>query len=187
MLGINFASLGNDGNTKLTYNIQEISGDFTDGDEAQIWDNGRYVTVVYYSEEVAGKAGFYNLDGTLSTLTLSPGTALWLKSSSLKQATLAGKVLTGSQEVAIKGEKGWSLFASRTPIAIPVNDFVFTGLSDGDELQLWDGTRYTTVVYYSAEMAGVAGFYELNGQLSTRKVPVGSGFWIKSSNVVTME
>ena len=182
LLGINFASL-----TDTKYSIQQIVGDFADGDEAQLWDGTRYTTVVYYTEATAGQAGFYNDDGTLSTLSVSPGSALWLKSSSVKQVTLAGKVLVNAQSEPLEGNSGWSLFAARTPVATSVNAFSFKGLSDGDEMQIWDGGQYVSVIYYSAETAGMAGFYEETGTLSTREVPVGSGFWIKSAKTVTME
>ena len=132
-----------------------------------------------------GTEGFYGDDGALSTLRLERGSAVWVKSSTLTKATVAGKVAL-TEGNPVEGAKGWSLFAAKTPLATPVNDFRFSGLTDGDEMQIWDGQKYVTLFYFSADTMGTAGFYEDSGLLSEREVPVGNGFWIKSQAVVTL-
>ena len=184
LLGINFASLDDEGG-QGDYSVQEISGNFQDGDEIQVWDETRYTTLFYFSSESMGTAGFYGDDGSLSTLRLTRGTAVWVKSSSLTHAILAGEVVLDEGN-PVKGTSGWSLFAAKTPQATAVNEFRFSGLTEGDEMQIWDGKQYVTLFYFPAETLGVSGFYEDSGVLSERKVPVGSGFWIKSKAAVTL-
>ena len=186
LLGVNFASLGvNNGNVEGKFSIQDLTGDFADGDQIQVWNGSGYEVLYYYSANLLGPtAGFYTDQATLSDLLLPRGTAIWVKSETLTKATVSGKV--ASSTIPVKGHPGWSLFASRSPVATPVNDFNFSGLSDGDQMQIWDGNGYVLLYWYSEGVLGASGFYESTGELSTRTVPVGSGFWIKSQNEITL-
>ena len=185
LLGINFASLDKDNQEAKTYSIQQIAGDFADGDMIQAWDGTKYTTVYYFSEATMGTAGFYNSDATLSTLQIPCGAAVWVNSSAMTHAVVAGKVVTDT--VSVDGAAGWTLFAASQPVDTPVNDLQFTGLVDGDMMQIWDGSAYATLYYFSAESMGTAGFYESDATLSQKVIRQGTGFWIKSQGGVTLK
>ena len=185
LLGINFVSLDKTSQEAKTYSIQQITGDFADGDMIQAWDGAKYTTVYYFSEETMGKAGFYNSDATLSTLQIPCGAAIWVNSSAMTHAMVAGKVMTDS--VSVEGTAGWALFAASQPVDTPVNNLQFTGLLDGDMMQIWNGSAYKTLYYFTEESMGEAGFYESDATLSQEVIARGTGFWVKSQNGVTLK
>ena len=167
--------------------------------ELRVWTGTGYNTYGWDAEgdpEVAGSDHKWVVPGdlTIASFDIPVGSAVWIKTPAEKTVTLAGEVPSGdTQEVSISA--GFNLIANPFPVEMSIQsiqlDDTFPGLdADHDyairtELRVWTGTGYSTFGWDpegDPEVAGSDHKWVTPGDLAIldTKIPVGSGFWIKS-------
>ena len=168
MLGVVFNGLG--GQTLTLNDI--VSGDFQDNDKILIRKDGRYYTYTYYD----GYGWWDESTGAEATEPCSVGTAFWLETPGRSvEVTLKGAVPTG--EYQYTSTAGFQMISMATPRELDLNtDVTWSGLTDGDEIQIRKDGRYYTYTYYD----GYGWWDESTGAISTTKVQAGSSLWLRT-------
>ena len=175
--------------------IQNVLVDGLDGDgndTMRIWDGSKYDTYYYYSAEAleSDKGGWGDPDGELydgENDVIEPGTGFWILSSNIATVTILGQV-PATTEVTLS--QGYNLVCAPQPVELDIQDIEAEGLDgDGnDTMRIWDGSKYDTYYYYSAEAleSDKGGWGDADGELQTVSIPAGSGFWVISSGAATL-
>ncbi len=179
-------------------------------------DNGTY-SIYYYltdgydavADDGTTAEGWCDSDGNLVSMTITPGTAFWVKVPGADTATTASGAVSSdaSVDVAITANK-FTLLGNAFPIEITLNGTAFSssnisGVAYDTEYAFWttapqiqilqsNGTY--TVYYYltdgydavADDGTTAAGWCDSDGNLvTTATVAVGSGFWLKSPTAMT--
>ena len=174
-MGVNFASIDKsaDGDT---FSVQSLVGDFQTEDQIQVWNGTGYETLVYIK-----------VDSQLRNLRLSRGSALWVRSKTAKAITIAGSVVTEDNS-SVDCPKGWTLLAARKPVVLTVNGTLqISDLSMGDQIQVWDGSKYSTLVYITGVDGFKSGFYDEKSNYSNAEIAPGTAFWLQTVAGATVE
>ena len=184
-MGVNFASIDKsaDGDT---FSVQSLVGDFQTEDQIQVWNGTGYETLVYIKVDGL-QTGFYDATSQLSNLRLSRGSALWVRSKTAKAITIAGSVVTEDNS-SVDCPKGWTLLAARKPVVLTVNGTLqISDLSMGDQIQVWDGSKYSTLVYITGVDGFKSGFYDEKSNYSNAEIAPGTAFWLQTVAGATVE
>ena len=206
IVGSQFLNVGAD-----TKDIQELVASDTDmvgldanlnfQTELRVWSGTGYDIYGWDSEgdpEVAGSDHkWVNGDLQVMAFDIPVGEAVWIKSPAAASITLSGEVPEGttqSQEIKV----GFNLIANPFPVATSVQDIQLSdeipGLDENlnfqTELRVWSGTGYDIYGWDSEGDPEVAGSDHkwVNGDLQVVDVtiPMGQGFWIKSTTAGTV-
>ena len=156
-----------------------VNGDFQDGDEIQVYKKGGgYVAYTYWKDFGGWLDG--NFEAAREALPL--GTAFWQKTPGRSiPVTLKGAVATG--EYKYESVAGLQMIALGIPKAFDLNDdLVWSGLTDGDEIQIRDGSSYVSYTYWK----DFGGWLDGNFNKADKSVPVGASLWLKTSNAGTI-
>jgi len=147
--------------------------------------------------ELEGTPGFYNNnDESMGNSNLPTGAAYWFFTATQKSVLLAGEVYTGTTaDYAIPAHK-YTMIGSGFPIAFVPNDYVWTGISAGDQLlvpgYIGNDFVYTTYTwrdqaYLDAwELEGTPGFYNNNDEKAGVIAVEGFGLWVYTDQNVSM-
>ena len=174
MLGAVFTGL--DGEPQSV--AQVIDGDFQDGDELQVYNKdkpfeNRYTIYSYWKDY----GGWLDESFNPATQKLVPGTAFWLKTPGRSvDITLRGAVVAG--EYKYVSEAGLQMVSLGLPVALDLNSNAnWSGLSDGDEIQVRKGDTYAVYSYWK----DYGGWLDKDYVPVTEKLTLGASFWLTTS------
>lgn len=167
MLGCVFNGL--DGNA-LPLN-QIVSGDFQDNDAIQVYDaTTGYTSYTYWKDY----GGWLDGDFNPATTLIQPGTAFWLNTPGRSiTVTLKGAVRSGSYTYVAK--KGLQMVSSALPVDMDLNNITWTGLTDGDEIQVRENGAYISYSYWK----DYGGWLDGNFVPVTKPIEKGTSAWLK--------
>ncbi|MBR6802187.1 MAG: hypothetical protein IKM62_00005 [Kiritimatiellae bacterium] len=175
MLGVSFATIDK---TSSGVQVQTIAGNFQENDQIQYWDGAQLKNLTYYNAYGSDPAGWYNADDSLATKTFAPGEGFWVKVAKETDVSIAGKVVTGEEGKVTAPARSFTLLALSYPQPTEINKIAFTGLTENDQIQYWDGTQLKNLTYYNAYGSDPAGWYNADDSLATKTFEPGEGFWI---------
>lgn len=177
LVGVSFATLG--GEDEIPVN-EFISGEFTEGDQLQIQSGtGGYNVLEWRNSQWCGYGS-----SVASDRVVKRGTGVWIVT---KQATTDNPV-TAMVSGAVKLDNGlevafgqkYVIAAPGIPIEVAVNSNIFswTDLSDGDQLQIPNGTGgYNVLQWKDGQWCGYG-----SNIPSERTIPVQTAVWIVSTS-----
>jgi len=182
------------GDTLGQFTYSQITGEFLDGDNIQIFDlNGDVTTTVYWltAAGIYGVSadGWYadNYSTPVGDTVVPAGTAFFVSMANGGNIVIAGQV--SKSAIVTPTVAGFVATGNSRPYNITYGDIVGAGLTDGDNIQIFDanGDVVTTVYYLSA--AGIYGvpadgWYADNYSTSvaTTVVPAGTGFFLSCAS-----
>ena len=156
--------------------LGEAFGEVGDQDQVLFWNGGGYTTYIYW----AGW-GWYDITGSvLSDDVLIPeGNSVWIKdvSGGGMEVIIAGEVPSASSMTNTLST-GFNAVSNPYPTELRLGDIPLVSLSDGDRALLWNGSSYTTYIYWVGW-----GWYDITGSILSDDVvvEVGQGFWLDSA------
>ena len=185
-------------------------------DQIQIWDGTKFTTYFYraYKSQNPGKftLGPCWVDGTSTATAAQPavkqigrGMGVWFARPATADAgviTLTGAVGSSAQNIQIN--KGFNMIGSAFPVDITVNSETCPinwskcavaggAAATSDQIQIWDGTKFTTY-FYRAYKSSNPGKFTLGpcwvdgtstataASPTTLTIPAGVGFWYARPN-----
>lgn len=177
---------------------QLLKGNFQPGDQLMIWDVGAQALGTFltwgeaYDPETdltLGINAWTDENSYYSSLTLTPGTGLWLNTSggAAVQFNQVGQVDVAPKSLTIQGDGFYSIIANPYPVTVLVNSKTWTGFQPGDQLMFWDiatqalGTFLTWGEAYDPETdltLGINAWTDENSYYSVLPLEIGRGFWV---------
>ena len=171
MLGVTFKGL--DG-AELPLN-EIVSGEFLDGDEIQVYTPGSGSTFYSYWKDYGGW-----LDGAFNTATTpcKIGTGFWLKTPD-RSVTVTLKGAVPMETFRYESQAGFQMLSLGTPRELDLNrDITWTGLTDGDEIQVRKDGQYVFYSYWKDYGGWLTGSFEVVSE----PIAIGSSIWLKTAN-----
>ena len=80
--------------------------------------------------------GWADGSGSLATSKVSPGAAFWLKADTACDVTIAGSILAEASKTVNVNAGIFSMVGNAYPADVNPNDVTWTGLTNGDEMQV---------------------------------------------------
>ena len=175
-----------------------------DSDQIQVWDGSAFTTYFYKAKKTTmpgkftqGPAWVKNgATTTVTTDTIKRGSGVWFARPTDKAAgeiTVSGAVNATAKTHDIGA--GFNMISSAFPVEMKLNggliDWVESGAvagtntGDSDQIQVWDGSAFTTY-FYKAKKTTMPGKFTQgpawvkNGATTTVSedtIPAGKGFW----------
>ena len=181
-------------------------------DQIQVWDGSQFTTYFYKAKKTSGAGKFtagpawVNLNAT-TTVTADKtkrGSGVWFARPETSEAgsiTVSGSVNAASKTHNILA--GYNMISSAFPVAMPLNNgpidweacgaVAGTATANSDQIQVWDGSQFTTYFYKAKKTSGAGKF--TNGPawvslsatttVSSDKIPAGKGFWYARPETAT--
>ena len=209
MIAFNFQPMDGTEDIKIADFVQNkdelVAGTNTgDSDQIQVWDGSTFTTYFYKAKKTTmpgkftqGPAWVKNgATTTITTDTIKRGSGVWFARPTDKTAgeiTVSGAVNAASKTHDIGA--GFNMISSAFPVAMKLNggliDWVESGAiagtntGDSDQIQVWDGSTFTTY-FYKAKKTTMPGKFTQgpawvkNGATTTVSedtIPAGKGFW----------
>ncbi len=149
-----------------------VEGDFQDEDEIQVYNKDTGYASYTYWKDYGGW-----LDGNFAPATqlVAPGTSFWLKTPGREVEVVFKGAVSASREAYVC-KAGLQMVSANLPVELDLNgNAIWTGLTDGDEIQVRKGNAYTSYSYWK----DFGGWLDGDFNLVTEKLPVGASFWLK--------
>lgn len=174
--GFNMAGCSYKGLGEETISLNDLlQADFDVGDQVQVYSGGAYT---YYTYDVA--AGWKKGRVSADEAPLKAGDSFWLNTPGRSLAvTMKGAVSTA--DVYYVGTRGFQMVSVSIPVALHVNEALWEGLTDGDQIQVLDPSTGAYVYYSYRSMEGK--WYKGRQPVPEGEViPVGASFWLMAQN-----
>lgn len=183
-----------------------VTGEIPYGTEIQVmnmalfdtsYDLFRYLEEAYDESQDDFVPGWGDKQENLATRRLAPGTAFWIKPTGTFTATVAGQVLADSSKQIDFTANKFTLFANPFPVAANPNDYTWSNLTYGDEIQVLNTAitetsynlyRYLEEAYDADKDDFVPGWGNKQEDLvTTGIIPVAQGAWMKAQKAATLK
>jgi hypothetical protein len=170
-----FVDVGNDAG----YNICAVDGTFTVGDNIQIFDEDGNVEATLTWKTLKGNTGWHNDKVYLTEYILPRGKSAWFYTENPMSVTQSGAVYDKPYTITF-GAK-FNQTGNPTPVALTLSQFNFTGITIGDNIQIFDKDGNATTTYTWKTLKGNTGWHNDKVYVPDQEIPAGQAFWVYCS------
>ena len=182
LLGVPFTTLGTAEESIDLNALFANATNLVDGDQIQVPDGKNGYDLAYWNSSV----GAWCNDGndTLTSLKATRGRGVWLKASQASKTTPVTITAIGQvvlNRAADNLGTGYTIFSPALPMeGANLNDpsFTWTGLTDGDQIQVPDGTNGYDLAYWNSSVG--AWCNDGNNIKTSLTFTAGGACWIMS-------